>query len=53
MAKKSDTGLAKNDKKTHSQSKYKRTRQGNSCNTKHATHKNSKLYKKKYRGQGR
>lgn len=34
-------------------SKPKKTRQGSSTNTKNATHKGSKLYKKKYRGQGR
>lgn len=31
----------------------KKTRQGKGTFTKWATHKNSKLYKKKYRGQGR
>ena len=51
MAKKSDAAISKNAKRGYT--KPKRTRQGNSCNTKFATHKNSKLYKKKYRGQGR
>ncbi len=31
----------------------KKTRQGSGTFTKWATHKRSKLYKKKYRGQGR
>ncbi len=31
----------------------KKTRQGSGTFTKWATHKGSKLYKKKYRGQGR
>jgi len=48
---KSEISIAKNGKKGHT--KPKRTRQGRSCNTKYATHKHSKLYKKKYRGQGR
>jgi len=48
---KTDAGLAKNSKSGHT--RQKRTRQGNSVNTKFATHKCSKLYKKRYRGQGR
>jgi len=51
MAKKSDVAISKNAKKGYS--KPKKTRQGSSCNTKFTTHKGSKLYKKKYRGQGR
>ena len=47
----SEASLSKNAKK--GRSKPKKTRQGNSCNTKYALHKNSKLYKKRYRGQGR
>lgn len=31
----------------------KKTRQGSGTFTKYATHKTSKLYRKKYRGQGR
>lgn len=48
---KQEASLAKNGKKGHS--RPKKTRQGCSCNTKYASHKKSKLYKKKYRGQGR
>ena len=48
---KTEASLSKNSKK--GRSKPKKTRQGRSCNTKYATHKKSKLYKKKYRGQGR
>lgn len=48
---KTEASLSKNSKK--GRSKPKKTRQGRSCNTKYALHKNSKLYKKKYRGQGR
>jgi hypothetical protein len=48
---KSETSLSKNSKRGYT--RPKRTRQGRSCNTKYASHKNSKLYKKKYRGQGR
>lgn len=48
---KSDTGIAKNGKV--GRTKPKKTRQGKSVNTKFATHKHSKLYKKKYKGQGR
>ena len=48
---KTEASLSKNSKK--GRSKPKKTRQGRSCNTKYALHKNSKLYKKKYRGQGK
>lgn len=48
---KSEITITKNGKKGYT--KPKKTRQGRSCNTKYATHKKSKLYKKKYRGQGR
>ena len=48
---KQEASLAKNGKKAYNKSK--KTRQGCSCNTKYASHKKSKLYKKKYRGQGR
>ena len=48
---KTEASLSKNSKK--GRSKPKKTRQGRSCNTKYALHKGSKLYKKRYRGQGR
>ena len=51
MAKKSEAAISKNSKKGYT--KPKKTRQGNSIYTKLATHKTSKLYKKRYRGQGR
>lgn len=46
-----EASLSKNVKRGHS--KPKKTRQGRSCNTKFPHNKKSKLYKKKYRGQGR
>jgi hypothetical protein len=48
---KQEISISKNSKRGHS--KPKKTRQGCSIYTKYATHKTSKLYKKKYRGQGR
>jgi hypothetical protein len=48
---KQEISISKNAKRGYT--KPKKTRQGRSCNTKYATHKHSKLYKKKYRGQGR
>jgi hypothetical protein len=48
---KQDSEISKNSKRGHT--RLKKTRQGSSCNTKFATHKKSKLYKKRYLGQGR
>lgn len=43
----------KNIKRQFSGNKPKKTTQGRSVNTKYYSNKRSKLYKKRYRGQGR